>query len=321
VQTLRNIILACISSILIYLLVFAFFINKPLSMGFINEAQLIRANYVQAKPGPKLVIIAGSNGLFSHRAETMEKILNLPCLNASITAEFGLDIQIDLAKKWLAPRDIVLMPLEYLSYTSTRNSIENSPANGFIINYAKWLLHDYDWHRVLCTMFYFDTKYLISGVVEMSLKAVGVTRRFNTGTLTPEGDMRGHTELKGREYRKYVMSVPQGFPDPELLHKRFLGEIILTNFLKWAKERNIRVIGTLPTVFNDQPISEAAIAKIASIYQDQGQEFLLLPNRSQYDRHYFYDSNYHLNEENQIAHSQLIARYLQPRLHVAQGCK
>lgn len=317
-QTLRTIVLACISSVLIYLLVFTFMVKKPLTLGFINEALRIRATYVKARPGPKLVIIAASNGLFSHRAEVMEKILGIPCLNASTIGQFSLDVQIALAKRWLAPGDIVLMPLEYSSYELTDKDIETSDGNAFIISYAPWLLHELGWHRVSCALFHFDINYLISAVVEMGLAKVGISRRFNNESLTPQGDMRGHTESLGKEYRGYLKSVTQASPSDELLSKRFQGEIVLENFLKWTKEHDIRVIGTLPTVFNDRRISEKIIATIASIYQSQGQEFLLLPNYSQYDRHCFYDTNYHLNEPSQIFHSQLIAKYLQPRLGLAR---
>jgi hypothetical protein len=317
VKTLRAIILACISSILIYLLVVAFLVKKPLTMGFIHDAQQVRAAYWRAHPGPKLVIIAASNGLFSHRAEVMEKVLGLPCLNGSTIGQFGVDVQIALAKRWLAPGDIVFMPLEYTSYVLTSEEIDKSEANSYIIAYAPWLLHDFGWHRVLCVLFHFDLKYLISALVEMGMTEVGISRRFNKGSLTPQGDMRGHTESLGREYRGYVGSLPQAGPSDELLDKKFQGEIVLEHFLKWAKEHHIRVIGALPTVFNDRPISDKAIAKIASIYRSQGQEFLLLPNHSQYDRQCFYDTSYHLNEANQIAHSELVAKYLQERLHLA----
>ena len=316
-KTLRTLILACIGSILLYLLVFTFLVKKPLTKGFIHEALQIRTAYVQAHPGPKLVIIAASNGLFSYRAEVMEKILGRPCVNGSTIGEFGLDLQIALAKKWLAPGDIVLMPLEYSSYEATNQAIETSPGNAFILSYAPWLLPDLGWQRLLYVLFHFDLKYLISSVVEMGLAKIGTFRRFNKDTLTPQGDMLGHTESRGEEYRGYVRSLTQAGPSEELLHQRFQGEIVLENFLKWAKQHDILVIGTLPTVFNDRPISDKLIAKIVSIYRSQGQEFLLLPNHSQYDRHCFYDTNYHLNEPNQIAHSRLIANSLQRRLSLA----
>jgi hypothetical protein len=319
VKTLRTIILACISSILLYLLVFTFLVKKPLTLGFIHEAMQVRAAYVRANPGPKLVIIAASNGLFSYRAEVMEKVLGIPCLNSSTIGQFGLDIQIALAKRWLSSGDIVLMPLEYHSYELTSQEIDNSDANAYILSYAPWLLHDLGWHRVQCVLGHFDLKYLISAVVEMGLAKVGISRRFNKETLTPQGDMRGHTESRGMEYRGYLQSLTQAGPSDELLQKRFQGEIVLDNFLKWAKQHNIRVIGTLPTVFNDRPISDKLIAKIASLYRSQGQEFLLLPNRSQYDRHCFYDTNYHLNEPSQIVHSRSIAYYLQPRLRLSKA--
>lgn len=73
-------------------------------------------------------------------------------------------------------------------------------------------------------------------------------------TITAQGDMKGHTEAQGGAYRKLLGETPQAMPPHELLGQGLLGEIILRNFLKWARRQNITVVGGLPTVFNDLPI-------------------------------------------------------------------
>jgi hypothetical protein len=208
------------------------------------------------------------------------------------------------------------MPLEYNTYVSSNEAIENSMANGFIINYDKGLMNEFGWHRRTCILFSFNMKYMISAALEMGLAAAGISRRFNRHNLTPQGDMRGHTSSRGKDYRQYLNSISQALPNDELLHKKFYGEVILENFLNWAEKHGIRVIGALPTTFNEKPLSNAVIAKIASIYYNQRQEFIVLPNYSQYDRNCFYDTNYHLDEFNQINHSLLIAKHLKVHKHL-----
>jgi hypothetical protein len=39
------------------------------------------------------VILAGSNGPYSHRCETIEPILGMPCVNGGIAVGIGLDFR------------------------------------------------------------------------------------------------------------------------------------------------------------------------------------------------------------------------------------
>ena len=148
----------------------------------------------------------------------------------------------------------------------------------------------------------------------MGLKTAGVSRRFNMETLTPQGDMKGHTASKGSAYRRIIAETPQITPPEELLNGKFLGEAILRDFLKWAKSNGVKVVGTLPTVFNDHPIDQRYVKRISSIYIEEGHLFLILPGLSQYDRSFFYDTNYHLSERYQIAHSVQIGKALDKML-------
>src|SRR5271157_6025286 len=115
---LRILIAVCASSVLMYLALFGFLVRKPLTLGFIAESYDKKTSYVSGVSGPKIVILAGSNGLFSHRCEALEQMLHMPCLNCSVTAEVSLDYQLARARKLLSSGDIVLMLLEYDLYTT-----------------------------------------------------------------------------------------------------------------------------------------------------------------------------------------------------------
>jgi len=307
---LKILILACVGSILIYVTLFGFLLRKPLTLGFIADSYDRKAAYVREAHGPKIVILAGSNGLFSHRCETVQQVLSMPCLNCSVTAEISLDYQLARAKTLLAPGDIVLMPLEYSLYTTDEKTVYNSVSNPFMLHYDKDSLLFLGVKRVVHSLFYFDLKFLISALAEMGLKWSGVSRRFSTETLTPNGDMKGHTEAKADAYRKMIRELPQITPPQELLTQQCLGETVLRDFLKWAKSNDITVVGALPTVFNDRPIDQRFVHRISSIYTGEGHRFLILPGLSQYDRSHFYDTGYHLCERYQMAHSRMIGNAL-----------
>ena len=57
-------------------------------------------------------------------------------------------------------------------------------------------------------------------------------------------------------------------------------------------------------------IANDSLAAIQAIYRNQGADFLELPNHSLYPRADFFDTQDHLNEETQIAHSAAIGEAL-----------
>jgi hypothetical protein len=76
---------------LLYALLFGFLLDRPLALGYLRQqidAKLARAAAIDQ---PKLVILAGSNGPYSHRCETIEPILGMPCVNGGVAVGIGLD--------------------------------------------------------------------------------------------------------------------------------------------------------------------------------------------------------------------------------------
>ena len=83
---------------------FGFILDRPLSLGFLRQqidAKLARAASIA---GPKLVILAGSNGPYSHRCETIEPILGMPCVNGGVAVGIGLDYLFARWQRVAAPR-------------------------------------------------------------------------------------------------------------------------------------------------------------------------------------------------------------------------
>ncbi len=98
---------ACLASLLLYGLAFGFVVDRPLSLGFLRhqlDAKLARAASID---GPKLVILAGSNGPYSHRCELIEPVLAMPCVNGGIAVGIGLDYLFARWQPLLHPGDLV----------------------------------------------------------------------------------------------------------------------------------------------------------------------------------------------------------------------
>ena len=124
---MRRLLLSCAASLLLYAAAFGLLLDRPLSLGQPRlqlDAKLARGAAIQ---GPKLVILAGSNGPYSHRCETMEPIFGLPCVNAGVAVGIGLDYLFARWEPLLHPGDVVYLPLEEAQYTMSPASSRLGP--------------------------------------------------------------------------------------------------------------------------------------------------------------------------------------------------
>ena len=118
---------ACLASLLLYGLAFGFVVDRPLALGFLRhqlDANLARAASLDR---PKLVILAGSNGPYSHRCEVIEPILAMPCVNGGVAVGIGLDYLFARWQAQLHPGDLVYLPMEEAQYVRTRAATEVGP--------------------------------------------------------------------------------------------------------------------------------------------------------------------------------------------------
>ncbi len=298
-------------SAIIYAFNFAFIFKKPLTLGCYHEAYKKTQTYLSKCIGRKIVIVAGSNGLFSHSAKVLEDETGINAVNYSVSAGMGIDLILEKAKEILRQGDIVVMPLEYTFYGQGRKQIIlGLMGNNYIMQYDRSYLFKFGIEKALASIFSFDLRYIISSLIEMGLTSGGIQRRFNNDTLNENGDMIGHTKVNSAPYQDYIQQIAEKKPPEELLSKTPYSCLIIQRFLYWCKTNQVQVYGSLPTTFDDEPIDTRLIGKIRNIYLQAGQHFIELPNHSQYPKSCFYDTEYHLNFETQQLHSKVIAKFL-----------
>ena len=88
---MHRIVIACLASVLLYASLFGLLLDRPLTLGLpraLLDSTIARGSAIE---GPKLVILAGSNGPYSHRCQTIEPILELPCVNGGVAVGIWLD--------------------------------------------------------------------------------------------------------------------------------------------------------------------------------------------------------------------------------------
>ena len=135
-----------------------------------------------------------------------------------------------------------------------------------------------------------------------------------TGTLNAWGDHIGHTaELAATS--QAVLATASSYHAPAEQIRTGYGTTLIAAFSRWAAAHGVHVIGGLPTEFADAPMPGTALQAIRSVYEQNGDDFIALPNFSRYPRSAFFDTGEHLNETWQVVHSKLLAEQL--RWHCA----
>lgn len=305
---------ACIASLMLYWTVFAFVLHAPLTLGEVSDLLTFKRDYAASLKEPKLVIFAGSNALFSHRCQTITRLLGVPCVNFGIARGVGFDYLVASLKPALHPGDVVYMPWEYDWYQDNKAQVMSGPDGAEMFYGGKRELIDLGLERSVRASFSFDLPFVFTAITEMGLDAAGVRRRFNLRTLTPEGDEMGHTAQKARAYASYVRTAAGDIPSATELSRPSYIKSLMIEFFAWARRHGVAVVGGLQTMPSDVSLSPSQLEVLRRFYESNGENFLVLENRSQYPRKCFYDTLAHLNEYCQIQHSTMLAAAMVPFL-------
>ncbi len=193
---LFRLVVACVASLFVYALAFGFIIDRPLSLGFLQQQidmKLARAATIHA---PKLVILAGSNGPYSHRCEAIEPILAMPCINGGVAVGIGLDYLFARWQPELHAGDLVYLPMEETQYIRTRAAIDMGPDAAIMYRHDWRTLAGRQPERWLAALFSFDLRAALMGPIEVILVAAHFhdPRPEATGATNAWGDHVGHTE-------------------------------------------------------------------------------------------------------------------------------
>jgi hypothetical protein len=308
---MRRILLACAASLALYVAAFAFLLDRPLTLGSLRariDTNLASGAIIHE---PKMVILAGSNGPYSHRCEIIEPILGRPCVNAGVAVGIGLDYLFTRWKPLLHAGDIVYLPLEEAQYSSRRTTAGLGPDAAIMLRHDRTTLRIMPPNRQIAALFASDLRAAIMSLIETALleQAFHDPRDAAIGSTNSRGDHIGHTADLASLNRSALAKATPFHPSGAQIDAGY-GTTLVIDFLHWASQNGVRAIGGLPTGFADLPMPEASVTRIQAIYRDNGAGFLTLPNLSRYPRDAFFDTPDHLNEPTQIVHSVAVAKGL-----------
>jgi hypothetical protein len=309
---MKRILLACLGSLLIYVLAFAFLLDRPLTLGALQARIDANLAYGRTIHEPKLVILAGSNGPFSHRCQTIAPMIGRPCVNAGVAVGVGLDYLFARWKPLLHPGDIVYLPLEEAQYIRGQVTNDLGPDAAIMLRHDRATLLHLPLRRQLAALFASGPRAAVMSVIEMAL----TSDHFNDprvevdGGYNQFGDHVGHTAAKGALNQSALAAISPFHPTGAQVTAGY-GSVLVIAFLCWAEAHDVRAIGGLPAGFIDSPLTPGELDAIRAVFRDNGAEFLETPEGGRYPRTAFFNSADHLNETSQISHSLAVARALE----------
>ncbi len=306
---MRRIIASCFLSLVIYVIIFAGLVDRPLSLGVLHLEITQKTDRLAALPSPKLVILAGSNGPYSHSCAVIGAMLNLPCENAGIAVGIGLDDLFIRYAPLLHAGDVLYMPMELQQYTSTRAQYRAGVDGAFLLRHDRSVLGRLSPGRILGAVFCCSLSDFLESLAEMPLAYVGFIdpQRLLTSEYNGQGDRIDNpladadTALLGHP--------PRPVPDAQEIAGGY-GTALIARFVGQETAQKIIVIGGLPTDFTSADMTASVIGTVASAYTENGGKFAVLPNRSQYPVQDFFNSEDHLARPCQYKHSIAVAYVL-----------
>jgi len=306
---MRRLVLCCIASVALYVAVFAFILDRPLSAGLLGLELTEKSARLAALPTPKLVILAGSNGPYSHACAVIGPMLNLPCENAGIAVGIGLDTIFGTYLPHLHAGDVVYMPMELQQYTITRRQNRSGVDTGILLRQDRAGLVTLPADRIASAIFCCSLADFLESLAEMPLARAGL--------ISPQAVLAAEYNTQGDR-----IDTPLAKADPALLRnsardtpnaaaiRAGYGTRLIAAFVAQASRRGVIVIAGLPTDFDTVTYSSPVLQTIAGIYTKNGGQFGVLPNLSLYPEPDFFNSEDHLAQPCQFLHSVLVAQML-----------
>jgi hypothetical protein len=306
---MRRLIMCGLCSLGLYWVLFGFILSRPLSVGLLGLELSQKAHALRTMPSPKLVILAGSNGPYSHSCVILSEILNMPCENAGIAVGFGLDDIFAHYAPYVHAGDVIYMPMELQQYPVSRRASSTGPDSALLLRRDRTLLASMSLRRIVSALFCCNVTDLLDSLVEMPMA--------HTGAINPTGILQAQYNSVGdridadpsQRINVASLSGVRGAPSAQQIRDGY-GTQLISSFIRQETHVGVIVIGGMPTDFQTVVITAATLRSVAAVYNQNGGRFLLLTNQSRYPEDDFFNSEDHLTRPCQAAHSILLGYQL-----------
>jgi len=300
VKYLYSLLISFISlCVLWFVLVYSQIGNSTQSSKWLYEAYELKETSAEKITGNKIVIVSGSNSLFGFNSKKLENHWNIPVTNNAVHAGLGLQYILNKSQKVLNRGDIVILPIEYDFYQS-----DGKPSG----TYSDYILSR--------DVMYFQNLSLIDKFMVISRLSVnrlhkGLIFHFNN-KLPPTKGVYGvqninsygdqiNIEVEKMTKREFTVlnTLSPGLISTPEISSDFIQT--MDKYIDWAKNNDVCIIAMPPNYmfFNEYKEKKYMefLSNIKSFYDFKGVPFLGNPSEYMFDKKFYFNTIYHLNDD------------------------
>jgi len=265
---------------------------------WIYDVYAKKQKIAQEIEGRKIVVVAGSNALFGIDSQMLEKAFGLPVVNYGVNAGIELPCTLFMAQKVIQRGDIVLLPLEYPMYFyGGRPGVQMID---FLLAREPSCFGKLTLREQLYIFWHISLKRLREGYGKYEEKPIR-SGLYGAHHVDSHGD-QNETALQYRTAGMYA-EVLEHDRHPEKYGETFdtkaLGWCYLTQFVRWCKKRDARVVFMPSTLmwhksYEKNPQEKYLYMHIAQEVRRRGWIFVGNPYDYMYDKSLYFNTNFHL---------------------------
>jgi hypothetical protein len=271
--------------------------NPTKGSQWVAEVYKHKERYANSIITPKIVVVAGSNGLFGIDSGMLERAFGMRVVNMCVNAGVDLPPIVEHAKRVIKRGDIVLMPLEYPLYSYDGEPIvqmidylySREPTMIDEIGYMEqfWML----WH-ISAERLYRGYR---DGVDTPIIKGV-----YRVDNIDLFGDQLHTDSSLQTEAMREVLSTQKAEQYGKKFKKEALGWEYLESFVEWCRVRGVRVYFMPSTLMDDpyyhnNPKEREFYTNLPKIIRAKGWSYIGEPYRYMYSKSLYFNTNFHLN--------------------------
>jgi len=250
---------------------------------------------------PKIVIVAGSNGLFGIDSQKLSKAFGYPVINDCVNAGIELPLILSHAKRVIKESDIVIMPLEYPLYNY------NGEAGKQMIDYIYarepkmvkelsfleqfWIFWHISYDRIYRGYFDSEDKKSLQGV-------------YGVHNIDENGDQIKTEEIYQTNQMRLELNIADKNPETygDSYNKNALGWRYIKEFISWCEDKKIKLFFVPSTLmynsyYKNNPKERWYYKNFSTIAKSKGLNYIGKPFDYMYDKSLYFNTNFHLNKK------------------------
>jgi hypothetical protein len=263
----------------------------------------------------KVVIVAGSNGLFGFDCGMLSEAFGMPVVNGAVNAGLGMDYILYKSKNFLKRGDIAVLPLEYSFYQSEAfgGTVLADYTIAWDLEYYKQL----SFIRKINIMTSVDDKRLFRGIKSLFIQKEFVDEpMYNLKMLDEYGDHKNMNPdvLPSEFYEHKRDNLEPDIRKNSKLSRNFIR--IMDDYIEWAEDNNITLVfipqAQMYFSIYDNDVSKDFYKNILKYYEDRGVLFVGDPYDYMFPKEDILDTKAHLNLKGVSKRMQLLIGDFQP---------